>query len=212
MALASKERNLPHSREDWLNVALEVLVEHGIEAVQITRMARRLGLTRGSFYWHFEDREDLLEAMIAAWRERNTGVIVGALQEAKSLTDGILRLFAVWVDHRKFDPSLDQAIRDWARRAPEVLAAVETEDASRIEAITAFFRRFGFGEPDAFIRARIIYFTQVSYYALGVQDPMPERRNYLEAYFRGFSGQQLVPAETEAYRALIRAATGEETQ
>lgn len=207
--VAARERSLPHSREDWLSAALEVLVESGIEAVQITKLAQRMEVTRGSFYWHFKDRDDLLSALVAAWRERNTGVMVAALDGATSLTDGILRLFRVWVDHRKFDPRLDQAMRDWGRRSPEILHAVEIEDDSRIAAITAFFRKFGYGDPDAFIRARILYFTQVSYYALVADEPMAVRMNYLAAYFRGFTGQEIDEEEAEAYRKAFFATKGD---
>ena len=89
---------------DWIEAALDVLVESGIEAVQITALSRQMSVTRGSFYWHFDSREDLLDALIAEWRARNTGVMVEAIAETSSLEDGILKLFAVWVDHNPFRP------------------------------------------------------------------------------------------------------------
>lgn len=195
--------NRRHSREDWLEMALVVLVESGIEDVQITKLAARMDVTRGSFYWHFEDRQDLVEALIAAWRSHNTDVMVGALEGVTTLTEGILQLFSVWVDHDQFDPKLDQAMRDWARRSEQVLKAVIEEDDRRIDVISQFFRRFGYAESEAFIRARVIYFTQISYYALDIKEPMDRRMGYLADYFRCYTGQEMNEAVARQYRKAV---------
>ncbi len=177
--------------DDWVEAALDALVTDGIDAVQITVLARKLGVTRGSFYWHFDSREALLDALLAEWQARNTGVMVEAIADTKTLDDGILALFAVWTDHTRFDPRLDQAIRDWGRYADALRDAVQTEDDARVAAIAAFFQRFDYDPTEAFIRARVIYFTQLSYYALNVQEPMADRISYLAAYFRAFTGREI---------------------
>lgn len=202
---SSAEKNRRHSREDWLRTALQVFVESGIEDVQITKLAARMDVTRGSFYWHFSDRTDLVESLVAAWRGHNTDVMVGALKDAESLTQGVLQLFSVWVDHDQFDPRLDQAMRDWARRSDTIRDTVIEEDNRRIEVIAEFFRRFGFEDPDAFIRARVTYFTQVSYYALDIKEPMDRRMSYLSAYFRCFTGQEMDEAIAQDYRKRMQA-------
>ncbi|QYX56653.1 TetR/AcrR family transcriptional regulator [Roseovarius sp. SCSIO 43702] len=193
-------RPMRKTREDWLDAAIGLLKAEGIEAVQITALSRALGITRGSFYWHFEDRADLLAAVLDTWRARNTGVMLDALAGARGLDDGLLALFAVWVDHTRFDPALDQAVRDWARRAPDVAASLRAEDDARIAAIAAFLDRHGFDRPEAFIRARVIYLTQVSYHALGITESVPERLSYLDPYFRCFIGR---PPDAEAARAYF---------
>lgn len=194
------------TRDGWIETALAVLVEQGVEAVQITQLAKRLDVTRGSFYWHFASREELLDALIAEWRARNSDVMLNALAESDGLQQGILDLFAVWVDHTRFDPELDQAVRDWARRSEPVRESVAQEDTNRVSAIAAFYSRHGFAKAEAFIRARIIYFTQVSYYALGIQEPMTDRMSYLEAYYRCFTGQEIDKDVAAAFGArLIRA-------
>lgn len=195
---ADRPRRL--AREDWIEAGLAVLVAEGIEAVQITRLAARLEVTRGSFYWHFADRAALLDGLLAEWRARNTGVMVAALAGAGTLADGILALFGVWVDHRRFDRDLDQAIRDWARRDEAIHRVIGEEDRARVEAIAAFFRRMGYEPVEAFIRARVIYFTQVSYYGLKVREPMSERLSYLSAYYLAFTGQELDPQVAEEHR------------
>lgn len=182
---------------DWVDAALETLTREGIEAVQITVLARKLGVTRGSFYWHFDSRESLLDALLEEWRARNTGVMVEAIANTNTLDDGILALFSVWTVHTRFDPKLDQAIRDWARYADAVRDILQTEDDARVDAISDFFKRHGYDPIEAFIRARVIYFTQLSYYALNVQEPMADRMSYLAAYFRSFTGRDIDP-ETAA--------------
>lgn len=199
------DRQIRLSAADWIEVALQTLVEHGIEAVQITALARRLNVTRGSFYWHFETRDDLLDALIAEWRARNTDVIVDAISEAPSLDEGILELFAVWVDHTRFDPDLDSAIRAWAKRDKTLSETLKTEDDARINAIAAFYGRHGYDPQEAFIRARVIYLTQISFYALGVDEDedVMHRLSYLEAYFKSFTGRDINPEICATYRARV---------
>jgi len=200
----AEEKNRRHSREDWLETALAVLVESGIEDVQITKLAARMDVTRGSFYWHFTDRTDLVDALITAWRRHNTDVMVGALEDVTSLTQGILQLFSVWVDHDQFDPKLDQAMRDWARRSEAVRATVIEEDDRRIDVIARFFRRFDYPDSEAFIRARVIYFTQISYYALDIKEPMDRRMGYLADYFRCYTGREMDEATARGYRKKMK--------
>ena len=59
------------SREDWLDAARRVFVESGIDDVKIDRLAKAMKVTRGSFYWHFKDLEDLQGALLQDWQERN---------------------------------------------------------------------------------------------------------------------------------------------
>lgn len=192
--------------DDWVEAALALLVQDGIEAVQITVLARKLGVTRGSFYWHFDSREELLAALLGEWRARNTGVMVEAIADTQTLDDGILALFSVWTDHSRFDPQFDQAIRDWARYADDLRPVLQAEDDARVAAISGFFQRHDYVPTEAFIRARIIYFTQLSYYALNMQDQeAPEQRlSYLSAYFMGFTGREIDPSTAEKYlRTLL---------
>ena len=186
---SDRQRQL--KRSDWTRAALETLVADGVEAVQVTTLSKTLGVTRGSFYWHFENRDALLSALLAEWRAKNTGMMAEALANCVSLQEGILDLFAVWVDHEKYDPSLDQAVRDWARRSLDIRAIVETEDDGRVAAIAKFFERFGYEQTEAFIRARIIYFTQLSYYALDIDEPIAKRTSYLAAYYKCFTGREI---------------------
>ncbi len=194
-------------RHDWLSAALNLLAEEGIEALQITRLARELDATRGSFYWHFKDREDLLNSLIEEWQAANSGVIAQTLDGADTLADGVLSLFYIWVHDEQFSRHLDQAIRAWARHDTDIGAVVRREEDNRVAAIARFFRRHGYEEDDALVRARVIYFTQVGYYALNIEESMTARLNLTGAYFRTFTGREL-DAETAATHRLRMEAGG----
>lgn len=188
------------SRVEWLEAAINIFVDEGIEAVRITRLAEALAVTRGSFYWHFKDRNDLLGGLISFWSEKNTAALLRATEGVASLDDGILALFELAIDPDRFDPRLDQAMRDWARRSADVRAATHDADRARIASLTAFFQRFGYSDTDAYIRARVFYYTQVGYYALNIQETREQRLRYLEEYYTISTGRPLDPAKAAAFR------------
>ena len=190
----------PLGRDDWLAAGLRLLVEDGVEAVRVLRLAEVLGVTRGSFYWHFKNREDLLDGLIEIWAERNTAAILEAAEQAVSLAHGILSLFDTWSDSPRFDPRLDQALRDWARRSDPVRNAVERADEARIEAIAALFVRYGYEEAEAIARARILYFMQVGSHALGARETDDRRFDDLEATYEALTGRSMDPQTADAFR------------
>lgn len=190
-------------RFDWLLAALDIFVAEGIDAVRITRLADNLGVTRGSFYWHFADRGDLISTLVDYWSDKNTSAIVEAVTKATSLSNGIFRFFDTCIDSSLFDPRLDLAIREWARRSEDIREKVDAADSARVQAITDFFTRFDYPMPDAFIRARVIYFAQIGFYALDVKEPLSTRVSYTEAYYESFTGKHLKPEEADTFRKWI---------
>ena len=192
------------TRIDWLEKALEVLIENGVDAVRITRLADLLGVTRGSFYWHFTDRGALLEAILDVWQNLNTASIVEAASRPGTLEERILGLFMCWLDADLFDPKLDFAVRDWARGDPELQKVITTADQQRMDAIIAMFADHGFSQQQAIIRARNFYYIQMGYYALNVKELTSIRISYLPTYFETYTDEKLTPeAEQEFRRKLI---------
>jgi AcrR family transcriptional regulator len=190
-------------RFDWLQRALQIFVDEGIDAIRITRLANDLGVTRGSFYWHFHNREDLIDALVSYWKDKNTAAITDSMTQASSLADGIFRFFETCIDAALFDPRLDLALREWARRSPTIHAMVDNEDAERIEALRQFYLRFDYPMPQALIRARVLYYSQIGFYALGTRESLQTRLGYTEAYFEAFTGQQLTRRDAENFRSYI---------
>jgi AcrR family transcriptional regulator len=196
-------------RFDWLQQALEIFIDEGIDAIRITRLADDLGVTRGSFYWHFQNREDLLDSLVSYWKDKNTAAITESMAQASSLANGIFRFFETCIDAALFDPRLDLALREWARRSPAIHALVDAEDTTRVEALRQFYLRFDYSMPQALIRARVLYYSQIGFYALGTRESLQTRLQYTEAYFEAFTGQQLTRRETEDFRGYILDKYGE---
>jgi AcrR family transcriptional regulator len=196
--------NVKATREDWLEAALDTLISDGVESVRILTLGQKLGVSRSSFYWYFESRQDLLDQLLELWRNKNTRFIVErALRPAPSITQGVLNVFECWVDQRLYNPRLDFAIRAWARHSADVRAIIDDADNERLEAIHQMFLRQGYHEPDAFVRARVLYFMQIGYYSLEIMEPMKNRLSLVPAYLRSFTGREPLEGEVEAFAKFV---------
>ena len=181
----------PIGRVDWLQNALLLMISEGIDAVQITRLSRTMDMTRGSFYWHFESRAELLSAILKEWKAANGKFFKEHLSGYNSLDESILAFFGIWVEESRFSPELDQAVRDWARLDSKVLRKVRKEDNRRLKDLARVFRRFNFTDEEANVRARVLYFSQVGYTAINLGEAMNERLALLDSYFFAYTGRKL---------------------
>jgi AcrR family transcriptional regulator len=178
------------SPQDWLAAAEKRLISGGIDSVKIGLLAKDLGVTRGSFYWHFKDRGHLLDVMLASWHSFSLGVFDDLLlKEGSCGMDEFLRLVHLWIDEEQFDAGLEAAIRDWARVSEDVAEVVKDVDEGRIKAIKRIFLDFGYEDDEAFIRARITYFHQVGYYTIGYNETLDERMALLPLYVSVLTGK-----------------------
>ena len=188
------------TRRDWLNMARDVLVNEGAGEVKILGLANRMGVSRSSFYWYFKDRADLQAALLDEWEARNTAQIVHHCQmPSANITEAVCNFFRCFVDTTKFDRGLDFAVREWSRRDVGIRTRVNEADQTRIAGVTASFEKHGFEATDADARARILYFMQLGYHALEVQEDMHTRMSRLEPYIRGFTGQEPDGAAVAAF-------------
>lgn len=176
------------SRADWLIAARDALVSEGKDAVKVERLAKKLNVTRGGFYWHFRDRDDLLDALLRSW-ERETNVLFEqALQGDHA--DGVSEFCALcrsWINEDVYNPVYDSAVRDWARVSKRAEKAVKRVDRRRIDIIKRIFSNMGYPDDEAFIRARITYFHQVGYYTLGLGETKPQRRRLVPLYIKALT-------------------------
>jgi AcrR family transcriptional regulator len=151
--------------EAWVEAATEVLVDQGIDHVRVDALATQLQVTRGSFYWHFRDREDLLRRVLQAWSDRSTALLTARLETARSdpleqLRDVISLPFRGRAAQRA--ARIELAIRAWARRDPMAQAAVDASDASRLDYHASIFRALGFDGDEARARAFMLYGYEIS--------------------------------------------------
>lgn len=178
-------------REAWVGAARSELLRGGIAAVKIGRLAGRLGATRGSFYWHFVDRDDLLRELLVDWEASNTAPFERILTEGKNGVAEFEAVVELWLAEREYSPAFDTAVRDWARIDPVVAAAVRRADERRIDVLRRIFVDLGFREPEALVRARITYFHQVGYYTLGLAEEPARRRELLPLYVQVLLGRPI---------------------
>lgn len=180
-------------REYWLAAAREAFIEGGVENVKVDRLARMLKVTRGGFYWHFKNRDDLLRALLASWQQTNTKPMFDAV-EAISSGDGAGKFVAisrVWIEEQGFSPAYDSAVRDWARTSAEVAHVVREVDERRIALVQSIFEEDGFTSDEALARAQILYFHQVGHYAMGVTESQADRLQNISRYYKVLTGRDL---------------------
>lgn len=202
--------NVKVTRQDWLDAAKTLLISEGIESVKILTLAGRMEVSRSSFYWYFKDREELLQALLDDWLSTNTrAIVLAANSPAETITGGVCNVFKSFIDPRRFDVRLDFAIRDWARRAPEVRRVLDASDSQRIAALSAMFARFGYGDEESLIRARVLYYMQIGYNDADLQETMAERARLIPYYLVTFTGQQGRAVEIEETRRFALALEGE---
>jgi AcrR family transcriptional regulator len=190
------------SPEVWLDAAYDLLIESGVDAVKVLPLADRLGLSRTSFYGHFDSREALLDALIDRWKAKNTGNLIARTEAfSETIAEALFNLFDCWLDPDLFDARFDLAVRNWALSDLSLRATLEAIDRDRIAAITAMFRRHGFAEDPAQVRAYTVYYTQIGYYSMMVREPAALRIRRMPLYVAAFSGTEPTEAEVARFSA-----------
>ena len=172
--------------EAWIEAATEVLVNQGIDHVRVDVLAGELKVTRGSFYWHFRDREELLRRVLQAWRESTTVNLTKRLIDAdpdprQQLRDVLSLPFRGKAAVR--GARIELAIRAWARRDETARHAVDEADASRMAYIAQIFSALGFPVVEAQQRAFAIYAYVVGESLManqGSEATRAERRRFME--------------------------------
>lgn len=208
-AAAAPAGNARVTRQHWLDLALDVLVSDGIERVKVLTLAARMGVSRSSFYWYFRSRQDLLDALLRHWQDRNTAALVAQAEApAETVTGAVCNVFRCTVDPDLFDTRLDFAVRDWARRSGRVRNLLDRSDARRIEALRAMFARYGYREPEALARARVLHSMQLGDDMARPDEPPDQRLAMVPHYLRVIAGREPRPAEIEAFNAAARGAWG----
>ncbi|MEI3855292.1 MULTISPECIES: TetR/AcrR family transcriptional regulator [Ensifer] len=191
------------SQEGWLEAAYDSLLESGVDSVKILPLAKRLNLSRTSFYWFFKDREELLNALIARWREKNTGNLVKQSEAyAESLAEAMLNVFDCWVNKDLFDSQFEFAVRSWALQSPEIQAEVHEADQARMEALSRMFMRFGYEAGPADVRARTTYLVQIGYISMQSKEDLALRMKRIPEYIAIYTGQ--TPQQRELDRFFAR--------
>jgi AcrR family transcriptional regulator len=190
------------STEGWLDAAYDSLLLSGVDSVKILPLAKKLSLSRTSFYWFFKDREELLAALVGRWRDKNTGNLIRQADAyAESIAEAMLNVFDCWLDRSIFDSQFEFAIRSWALQSAEITAEVQSADTLRLEAMKRMFARHGYKDITADVRARTMYLTQIGYISMQSNDELATRMKRIPEYVEIFTGKAPLQRELDRFYA-----------
>ncbi len=169
------------SAEDWAQAALDLVAEQGVAAVAVEPLARRLGVTKGSFYWHFPSRDALLQAALERWEAIEQESVFGSL-EAVSDPRARLRELFLLVAH-EVTPHVIYSELLKALDHPAVQPVINRVSQRRLDYLVASFRQAGMARTEAQHRARLAYSAYLGFLQLALQLQQP-RLHYeeFEAY------------------------------
>ncbi len=194
--------NVKVTRDDWLNVAMDVLISDGVDQIKVLNLAERMAVSRSSFYWYFKSRQELLDALLARWQATNTAALIKQAEiPAKTITAAVCNVHRCVVNTELFDTALDFAVRDWARKSGKVRRVLDQSDAKRLAALHAMFARYGYSEVEAETRARVLYYMQIGYDLAQLNEPMDTRISMVPHYLYVFTGVDPQPEEVEEFSA-----------
>lgn len=166
-APTKQERTGRLSADDWAQAALDMIAEQGVAAVAVEPLARRLGVTKGSFYWHFPSRDALLVAALERWEKVEQETVFGQLEAVPDPKERLRALFNL-VAH-KYQSHIIYSELLKALDHPAVQPVIERISQRRFDYLTASFRQAGLSRIDAQHRARLAYAAYVGYLQLNLQ-------------------------------------------
>lgn len=185
-------RNGRLSAEDWAREALDQIAEQGVASVAVEPLARRLGVTKGSFYWHFPSRDALLQAALSRWEKVEQEEIFGSLEKVSDPRERLRALFQVVAHEVKSHVIYSELLK--ALDHPAVSPVIGRVSERRLDYLTASFRQAGLSRTEAQHRARLAYAAYVGFLQLSLQLHQPRlQHEEFEAYVDHVM-QTLIPA------------------
>ena len=168
------------SKESWLNAALKSLASGRIDKVRVESLAKNLGVTKGSFYWHFKDREQFLDELLNFWAEQSTQTVIA---NPNYPTDSKARVRAVAEDIVRHDlGKMDPHIRSWTQYDKRRAKVVAKIDKVRFEFLRDLFLAAGFSMSGSDLRAQSLYRYVLGEQFISVRESMSQRLQRMQAH------------------------------
>ena len=144
----------------WVEVAIDVLAREGVTGLRVEVLAKKCGVTKGSFYWHFKDRQALLDAVLEHWKigrirdiEKTTAVTTPGSEREK--LHYAIEVYGA--SRNRKGMAIELAVRDWARHDAHAAAVVEAVDLYRLECTRKLFVAAGMSDAEAKSRSLLLY-------------------------------------------------------
>jgi AcrR family transcriptional regulator len=170
--------NLRTPRGAWIEAALQALAAGGPDAVRIEALATSLGVSKGGFYWHFADRQALLDEMLDSWEKAATEDVIAVVEsqpvDARTKVQQLFKLAP------SADFAVEMAIRDWSRRDRAIAKRLQRIDNRRMEWLSSLFRHFCADENDIEARSMLAYSLLIGSYFIAAQHSGRSRSQLLQ--------------------------------
>lgn len=175
MPIAEKQRKITESltRDDWISGAWDMLGENGLDGVRVEPLARRLGVTKGSFYWHFKDRQQLMDALLDRWFSIWDDQMLPDMEEAANPADRIWALFESVVGRVTRGQTV--SLRMMSHSDADVARRIEERDAQRLSFLTSELVEIGFAADEARVRGQVYQTIMTGEYLRSGGLPLEER-------------------------------------
>ena len=155
-------KKLALTKTDWIDAGWVLMANKGVAAVKIEVLARQLDVSKGSFYWHFKNRQELLEGILQRW-ENETLWLIEESQKAATPKERMIELFAL-AGELSNQPDPETAIFIWANQEPAVQKRVRIIEAKRVNYLNQLLQDYGFDEAEARHKAEIGYFALMGFW------------------------------------------------
>ena len=179
------------TRDDWLDAAFQAVVDGGFDKVRVLVIAQALGVTRGSFYWHFTDHADLVSALIARWREREVeldrALQLDATEDPRADLEHLLEAALAHAGTDLENMRFELALRGLGRRDPAVAKLLVEVDAARMALFESKFQRLT-GDPKTAEELAVLFYLAIvgSNQALSRPSSPPKAKEYLKGIITRF--------------------------
>jgi AcrR family transcriptional regulator len=144
-------------RSGWIDEGLRALAAGGPDAVRIESLARALGVSKGGFYWHFDDRQALLEELLDTWERVSIDEVIERVEGMGGDARARLRRLFALASSSEGLLAIDLAVRDWSRRDPAVAERLRRADNRRMEYMRSLFAAFCPDEDDVEVRCMLAF-------------------------------------------------------
>lgn len=165
-------------RGAWIGAALRAVADGGPDAVRVEALASSLGVSKGGFYWHFNDRQALLGEMLDSWEKAMVEDVIARLESEPA--DPRAKLQQLFELARSVDFDVELALRDWSRRDGEVAERLHRVDNRRMEYLRSLFGQFCAGEDDVEARSMLAFSLFIGSYFIAARHPEKSRSEVLQ--------------------------------
>jgi AcrR family transcriptional regulator len=170
--------NLRTPRGAWVDAALQALATGGPDAVRVESLAVSLGVSKGGFYWHFKDRQALLEEMLDTWEKTVVESVIANIESQPA--DPRAKLAQLFEMARSVDFAVELALRDWARRDRDVAERMHRIDNRRMEYLRSLFGQLCADEDDVEVRSMLAFSLFIGSYFIAAEHHGKTRSEVLQ--------------------------------